>query len=102
MVTILKNDFPGRWTNVVDKINVFLKSDNSSYWVAGIIGFSSMVRAFEYQKADKSPIHAAVKALLPNVYNVMGHLVNNSTLDSIILQKNVVKSYFKLIQVCIN
>lgn len=98
----MKHDFPGRWTNVVDKINAYLISDNSSYWLAGIVGFSALVKAFEYQKADKSPIHGAVKVLLPSVYNVMAHIVSNSTADSVALQKTIVKSYFKLIQVNIN
>lgn len=99
LVTMMKHDFPGRWANVVDKIDSYLKSDNPSYWLAGIIGFSALVKAFEYQKADKSPIHSAVKVLLPGVYNVMGHIVNNSSAESVALQKTIVKSYFKLIQV---
>lgn len=99
LVTMMKHDFPGRWANVVDKIDVYLKSDNTSYWMAGIIGFSSLVKAFEYQKADKSPIHGAVKVLLPDIYNVMTHIVSNSTAESAALQKSVVKSFFKLVQV---
>lgn len=99
LVTMIKHDFPGRWTNVVEKIDVYLKSDNPTYWMAGIIGFSALVKAFEYQKADKSPIHGAVKVLLPGVYNVMTHLVSNAAAESAALQKTIVKSYFKLIQV---
>jgi len=99
---MLKHDFPGRWTNVVEKIDVYLKSDNSSYWMAGIIGFSALIKAFEYHKADKSPIHAAVKVLLPDVYNVMVLIVSNSTAESVALQKTVIKSYFKLVQVRIS
>jgi len=98
----MKHDYPGRWANVVDKLDLYLKSDNPSHWLGGIIGFSALVKAFEYQKAEKSPIHAAVKVLLPGIYNVMGHLVQNSSVESIVLQKIVVKSYFKLIQVSIN
>lgn len=99
---MLKHDFPGRWPNVVDKIDAYLKSDNTSYWMAGIIGFSALIKAFEYHKADKSPIHAAVKVLLPGVYNVMVLIVNNSTAESVALQKTVIKSYFKLVQVRIS
>ncbi|XP_001946207.1 importin-7 isoform X2 [Acyrthosiphon pisum] len=102
LVTMLKHDFPGRWTNVVEKIDAYLKSENSSYWVAGIIGFSALIKAFEYQKADKSPIHAAVKVLLPSVYNVMVLIVGNSTAESVALQKTVIKSYFKLVQFTIS
>ncbi|XP_050524127.1 importin-7 [Daktulosphaira vitifoliae] len=98
LVTMLKHDFPGHWPTVVDKIAVCLKSDNTSYWMAGLVGFSSLVKAFEYQKADKSPIHGAVKVLLPSVYNVMAHIVTNSAAESVTLQKMIVKSYFKLIQ----
>ncbi|XP_015370689.1 PREDICTED: importin-7 isoform X2 [Diuraphis noxia] len=102
LVTMLKHDFPGRWTNVIEKIDAYLKSDNSSYWMAGIIGFSALIKAFEYHKADKSPIHAAVKVLLPGVYNVMVLIVNNSTAESVALQKTVIKSYFKLVQFSIS
>ncbi|KAL5234872.1 hypothetical protein ACI65C_002282 [Semiaphis heraclei] len=102
LVTMLKHDFPGRWPNVIEKIDVYLKSDNSSYWMAGIIGFSAIVKAFEYHKADKSPVHAAVKVLLPGVYNVMVLIVNNSTAESVSLQKTVIKSYYKLVQFTIS
>lgn len=102
MVTIIKSDFPGLWLNIIDKIDIYLKNDNSSYWIAGIIGFSSLVKAFEYQKADKTPIHGAVKILLPSAYNVLGHLSSSSTAEAVTLQKTIVKTYFKLIQVSIN
>ncbi|CAH1736251.1 importin-7 isoform X1 [Aphis gossypii] len=98
LVTMLKHDFPGRWTDFVERIDAYLKSDNSSCWMGGIIGFSALIRAFEYHKADKSPVHAAVKVLLPSIYNVMIHIVSNHTAESVELQKTVIKSYFKLIQ----
>jgi len=96
---MLKHDFPGRWTDFVERIDAYLKSDNSSCWMGGIIGFSALIRAFEYHKADKSPVHAAVKVLLPSIYNVMIIIVSNPTAESVELQKTVIKSYFKLIQV---
>lgn len=99
---MLKNDFPERWSNVIDEIIVYLKSDNSSYWVGGIIAFSSFVKAFEYVKAGKSPINNAIKVLLPGVYNVMCHIVSNTSQESVTLQKIIIKSYYKLVQVSIN
>lgn len=96
---MMKNDFPGRWPEAVEKIDEFLKSDNLPCWTAGITGFSALVKAFEYQKADKSPIHGAVKVLLPSIFNVMATLVQSTTKEAVTLQKIVVKSYFKLIQV---
>ncbi|VVC45335.1 Armadillo-type fold,Armadillo-like helical,Importin-beta, N-terminal domain [Cinara cedri] len=98
LVTMMKHDFPGRWSDVIEKIDELIKMDNLSCWMAGILGFSALVKAFEYQKADKSPIHGAVKVLLPNIYNVMITIVNVQTIEAIKLQKIVVKSYFKLIQ----
>ncbi|KAL4091262.1 hypothetical protein QTP88_025979 [Uroleucon formosanum] len=98
LVTMLKHDYPGRWPNVLEKFDAYLKSDNSSYWMAGIIGFSALVKAFEYQKVEKSPVHGAVKVILPSIYNVMLLIIGNSTAESVELQKIVIKTYYKIVQ----
>lgn len=99
---MLKHDYPGRWPNVLEKFDAYLKSDNSSYWMAGIIGFSALVKAFEYQKVEKSPVHGAVKVILPSIYNVMLLIIGNSTAESVELQKIVIKTYYKIVQVRIS
>lgn len=96
---MIKHDFPGQWPDAVIKIDEYLKSDNLACCMAGIMGFSSLVKAFEYQKADKSPINGAVKILLPDLYSVMFTLVQSTTVEAVVLQKIITKSYFKLVQV---
>jgi len=44
---IIKNDFPGRWTGIVDKINVFLQSSDPQIISGALLCFHSLVKVYE-------------------------------------------------------
>ena len=44
---IIKHDFPGRWTGVVDKIGAYLRSANSSSWYGSLLCLYQLVKTYE-------------------------------------------------------
>lgn len=47
---IIKHDFPGRWTGVVDKINLYLQSQNSGSWYGSLLALYQLVKNYEWVK----------------------------------------------------
>lgn len=44
---IIKHDFPGRWTAVVDKIGLYLQSQNSGSWYGSLLALYQLVKTYE-------------------------------------------------------
>lgn len=100
---IIKSDFPGRWPQIVDKIQLFLQSSNDyNNWSGAIACLYQLVKNYEYKKADeRAPLDEAMNLLLPLIYELMVHLIQKceQTSECILLQKNTLKIYYTLIQV---
>ncbi|KAK8764314.1 hypothetical protein V5799_033077, partial [Amblyomma americanum] len=45
---VLKHDFPGRWTGVVDKVSIFLQSPESAGWAGALLALYTLVKNYEY------------------------------------------------------
>lgn len=103
---IVKSDFPGRWPQIVDKIQLFLHSNvvSNDYnnWSSAIVCLYQLVKNYEYKKADeRAPLDEAMNLLLPLIYDLMVHLLQkcDQTSECVLLQKNILKIYYTLIQV---
>lgn len=44
---IIKHDFPGRWTAIVDKIGMYLQSQNSGSWYGSLLALYQLVKTYE-------------------------------------------------------
>lgn len=44
---IIKHDFPGRWTGIVDKVNLYLLSQNSGSWYGSLLALYQLVKSYE-------------------------------------------------------
>lgn len=44
---IIKHDFPGRWTAIVDKIGMYLQSQNSGSWYGTLLVLYQLVKTYE-------------------------------------------------------
>lgn len=44
---IVKHDFPGRWTEIVDKINIYLQNPDASGWPGALLCLYQLVKNFE-------------------------------------------------------
>lgn len=99
---IIKCDFPGRWPQIVDKISVFLQNGDYNSRSGAILCLYQLVKNYEYKKADeRGPLDEAMNILLPMIYNLMVNLMQSSeqTEECVLLQKNILKIYYTLIQV---
>ncbi|XP_057712393.1 importin-8 [Corythoichthys intestinalis] len=97
--TIIKHDFPGRWTNIVDKLNLYLQSNNSASWYGSLLALYQLVKTYEYRKADeREPLLTAMQIFLPRMQQLIIQLLADATVFSVLIQKQIVKIFHSLIQ----
>ncbi|XP_062338822.1 importin-8 isoform X3 [Osmerus eperlanus] len=96
---IIKHDFPGRWTAIVDKIGVYLQSQNSGSWYGSLLALYQLVKNYEYKKADdREPLLAAMQIFLPRIQQLIIQLLPDSTIFSVLIQKQILKIFHALVQ----
>lgn len=96
---MVKHDFPGRWTQIVDKISVYLSNPDPNGWHGAFLCLYQLVKNFEYKKAEeRGPLHEAMNLLLPQLYQLEVRLLPDPSEQSVLLQKEGLKVYFALTQ----
>ncbi|KAF7268557.1 importin-7 msk [Rhynchophorus ferrugineus] len=96
---MVKHDFPGRWTQIVDKISVYLSNPDPSGWHGALLSLYQLVKNFEYKKAEeRGPLHEAMNLLLPQLYQLEIRLLPDPSDQAVLLQKQGLKVYFALTQ----
>uniref|UniRef100_A0A665X634 Importin N-terminal domain-containing protein n=1 Tax=Echeneis naucrates TaxID=173247 RepID=A0A665X634_ECHNA len=96
---IIKHDFPGRWTAIVDKVGMYLQSQNSGNWYGSLLALYQLVKTYEYRKADeREPLLAAMQIFLPRIQQLISQLLADSTIFSVLIQKQILKIFHALVQ----
>lgn len=97
---IIKSDFPGRWTQIVDKISIYLQNPDVNGWSGALMCMYQLVKNYEYKKTEeRTPLTEAMNLLLPMVYNLIINLISSDPSDqSVLLQKQILKIYHALTQ----
>uniref|UniRef100_A0A3B3SL01 Importin 8 n=1 Tax=Paramormyrops kingsleyae TaxID=1676925 RepID=A0A3B3SL01_9TELE len=96
---IIKHDFPGRWTGVVDKIRLYLYSQNSTSWYGSLLALYQLVKTYEYRKAEeRAPLLAAMQIFLPRIQQQITQLLPDATIFSVLIQKQILKIFHALVQ----
>uniref|UniRef100_A0A8C7U408 Importin 8 n=1 Tax=Oncorhynchus mykiss TaxID=8022 RepID=A0A8C7U408_ONCMY len=96
---IIKHDFPGRWTAIVDKIGLYLQSQNSGSWYGSLLALYQLVKTYEYKKAEeRDPLLAAMQIFLPRIQQLVTQLLPDSTIFSVLVQKQILKIFHALVQ----
>lgn len=100
---IIKNDYPHRWPRIVEKIQTYLQNPDYSSWTGAILCLHQLVKNYEYKKADeRGALDEAMTTLLPMIYTLMVNLMQaEQTSECVLLQKNILKIYYTLIQVSV-
>ncbi|XP_013147479.1 PREDICTED: importin-7 isoform X1 [Papilio polytes] len=97
--TIIRHDFPSRWTQVVDKIHIYLQNPEASGWMGALLCLYQLVKCYEYHIADKRvPLMEAMNLLLPMMYNLIVNLQPDQSADSALIQKQILKCFYCLIK----
>lgn len=100
---IIKHDFPNRWTQVVDKISIYLQNNDANGWNGALQCLHQLVKNYEYKKStERLPLTEAMNLLLPMMYNLMVNLLKHDPLNDndqfVLLQKLILKIYYALTQ----
>ncbi|XP_035736175.1 importin-7-like isoform X1 [Vespa mandarinia] len=96
---IVKHDFPGRWTQIVDKITIYLQNPDASCWPGVLLALYQLVKNFEYKKAEeRGPLNEAMNLLFPMIYQLILRLLPDSSEQSVLLQTQILKIFFALTQ----
>lgn len=100
---IIKHDFPNRWTQVVDKISIYLQNNDVTGWNGAMLCLHQLVKNYEYKKSnERQPLTEAMNLLLPMMYNLMVNLLKHDPLNDndtfVLLQKLILKIYYALTQ----
>ncbi|XP_076152433.1 importin-8 isoform X2 [Alosa pseudoharengus] len=96
---IIKHDFPGRWTAIVDKIGMYLQSQNSGSWYGSLLALYQLVKTYEFKKAEeRDPLLAAMQIFLPRLQQLLSQLLPDTTVFSVLIQKQILKIFHALIQ----
>ncbi|ENN75634.1 hypothetical protein YQE_07812, partial [Dendroctonus ponderosae] len=96
---MVKHDFPGRWTQIVDKISVYLSNPDPTCWLGTLLCLYQLVKNFEYKKIEeRAPLHEAMNLLLPQLYQLEIRILADPSEQAVLLQKEGLKIYFALTQ----
>lgn len=98
--TIIKSDFPSRWTQVVDKIHIYLQNHEPNSWMGALLCLYQLIKSYEYHTAEKRvPLIEAMNLLLPMMYNLIVNLQADQSIESVLIQKQILKCFYGLIKV---
>ncbi|XP_050096371.1 importin-7 [Anopheles aquasalis] len=96
---IIKNDFPDRWTKIVDTVGLCLQSSDPNAWHGALLCMYQLVKHYEYKKSsERGPLTEAMNMLLPQIYNIMTNVINEPSEQSVLLQKQILKIFYALTQ----
>ncbi|XP_032527964.1 importin-7 [Danaus plexippus] len=97
--TIIKHDFPSRWTQIVDKIHIYLQNHEPNSWMGALLCLYQLIKSYEYHTADKRvPLIEAMNLLLPMMYNLIVNLQADQSPESVTIQKQILKCFYGLIK----
>ncbi|XP_047523796.1 importin-7 isoform X1 [Pieris napi] len=92
--TIIKYDFPDKWTQIVDKINIYLQSSEPDSWMGALLCLYQLIKNYEYHVSDKrAPLNEAMNLLLPMLYNLMVNIQSDQSSESALIQKQILKCF---------
>uniref|UniRef100_A0A8C7GQD5 Importin 7 n=1 Tax=Oncorhynchus kisutch TaxID=8019 RepID=A0A8C7GQD5_ONCKI len=96
---MIKHDYPGKWTAIVDKIGFYLQSDNSAGWLGILLCLYQLVKNYEYKKpGERSPLVAAMQIFMPMLKDRFIQLLPDPSSESVLVQKQIFKILYALFQ----
>ncbi|RWS17641.1 Importin-7-like protein [Dinothrombium tinctorium] len=96
---IIKHDFPGKWTGIIDKVHVYLQMPDNNLWFGALLAIYQLVKNYEYKThADRQPLDDSMNLLLPIIYQRLTNLLQDNSDNSILLQKQILKIFYAFVQ----
>lgn len=99
---IAKNDFPHKWSSVVQKIASYLEKDVASMKNA-LLALYQLIKVFEYKRSDeRAGMDEAMKIFIPLMYRVFVGLIPDDSNESLLIQKQILKNFYTNIHYQLN
>ncbi|KAI5735040.1 hypothetical protein M8J77_013390 [Diaphorina citri] len=96
---IVKHDFPGKWTQIVDKVSIYLQNPDATPWFGALLCLYQLVKNYEYKnESERGQLNDAMLLLLPQVYTLCTRLLPDPSEHSTLLQKQILKIFFAFTQ----
>ncbi|XP_071956565.1 importin-7-like [Antedon mediterranea] len=96
---ILKHDYPGRWTGIVQKTIHVLQSKDLNAWYGALIGVYQLVKNYEYKKPnEREPLNHAIKFIQPLMYDCVMLLKHDQSEAAMHMKKQILKIFYALTQ----
>lgn len=96
---IVKHDFPGKWTQIVDKVSIYLQNPDATPWFGALLCLYQLVKNYEYKnESERGQLNDAMLLLLPQVYTLCTRLLPDLSEHSTLLQKQILKIFFAFTQ----
>ncbi|GAB1598816.1 importin-7-like isoform X2 [Argonauta hians] len=97
--TMIKYDYPGRWPDLTEKISRYIQSEDHRTWMGALMCLYQLVKVYEYKRAsDREILNQAMVVHLPLIYKMMLQIMPDPSIESNLLQKQILKIFYALIQ----
>ena len=97
--SIVRSDFPAKWTDIVGQIAHYLQHGDRSTWPGALLALYQLIKRYEYNtESGREPLHEAMNILLPLLYQRSLDLLPDSTDASFAIQKLILKIFYAFVQ----
>lgn len=96
---IVKHDFPAKWSNLLDKISIYLSNPDPNHWQGSLLALYQLVKNYEYKTGDdRAPLGQVMKVLLPILHQRMMDVLPDESNDSLQIQRQILKIMYAFVQ----
>ncbi len=97
--TVAQNDFPEKWSTIVDKVHHFIQTSDMNCWHGAMQAFYQLCKIYEYKSIkDREPYHNAMRILLPMFQERLASISQDQSDLSVLTQKQILKIFFTFTQ----
>uniref|UniRef100_A0A915AS39 Importin N-terminal domain-containing protein n=1 Tax=Parascaris univalens TaxID=6257 RepID=A0A915AS39_PARUN len=101
--TIMRHDFPKEWPHLPQKVTTLLHSVDGPSWLGALLVVRRLVKLYEYRRVrEKKPLVETMTVLLPMLLDRLVTLMADTSQESCLLQKIILKIFYGLVQFSLN
>ncbi|VDK80864.1 unnamed protein product [Onchocerca ochengi] len=100
---ITRHDFPKNWPYLPQKVAVLLHSVDGPSWLGALLVIRRLVKLYEYRRVkEKKPLVETMSLLMPMLLERLITLMPDTSQESCLLQKLILKIFYGLVQFSLN
>jgi len=96
---IIRHDFPGTWTGLVDKIALQFQSGDAHATQGSLLILYQLVKVYEYKKKeDRTHLDEVMTYLLPQLVEIFRKCATDESSNAALVRKTVIKNFYAFTQ----